>query len=90
MKTIYNKTQHIEHLPTRPALDRVHCLDYENPYLKRYGVHWKKELEKNSFMNKYTCIMDICDFVYEQSKKVMKGTKHENDWFFIMMHYLYS
>ena len=28
------------------------------------------------------CITGICDFVYEQSKKIMKGTKHENDWFF--------
>ena len=33
-------------------------------------------------MNKYMCITDICDFVYEQSKKIMKGTKHKNDWFF--------
>ena len=34
-------------------------------------------------------ITDICDFVYDQNKKIMKYTKHENDWFYIMIHYLY-
>ena len=46
LKNIYKQTQHIENLPTRPESDTVNCLDYENPYLKRYGFHWEKELKK--------------------------------------------
>ena len=39
LKTIYKQTQNIEELPTRPATDTINFLDYENPYLQRYGVN---------------------------------------------------
>ena len=53
-----------------------------NPYLSKYGSNWLDHLKQSPSMSSYVCITDYVEFIINESSKVMKGSKHENDWLF--------
>ena len=53
-----------------------------NPYESRYGPEWRDDIAKSCFMTKYVCITSLVQHVYDESKALMVGTKHEDDWLF--------
>lgn len=55
----------------------------DNPYESRYGEGWKKQQVKDSYMLKaYVDIRDMVRHICKKSEELMKGTKHEDNWFF--------
>jgi hypothetical protein len=55
---------------------------HQNPYEAKYGVLWEEKIKTARLMSAYTCITDLVEHIVVESEKVMKGTKHENDWVF--------
>jgi predicted flap endonuclease-1-like 5' DNA nuclease len=55
----------------------------DNPYLSLYGEEeWEKKIKKSVTLSAYICITDMIEFMIVESQEVMKGTYHEDDWFF--------
>jgi hypothetical protein len=53
-----------------------------NPCESRCGPEWKDCIAKSCFMAKYVCITTLVQHVCDESKTLMAGTKHEDDWLF--------
>ena len=51
-----------------------------NPYSERNLKNWGNEIKKVSHMSAYVCITDLIQFIYDESKKVMEGTKFVENW----------
>ena len=51
-----------------------------NPYQSRYGNEWEAKLKNSAALSKFTVISDYIDHIFCESKKVMRGTKHQDDW----------
>ena len=47
-----------------------------------YKERWREVITQTNFMRKYVCITTIVRHIIEESAKIMKNTKHENDWYF--------
>jgi hypothetical protein len=62
-------------LPVSPA---------DNPYVARYGDDkWEEKIKQVSQMISYVCITDFVEHILvQETKSLMKGTKHEDDWMF--------
>ena len=72
-----------EERANRPSSDTINYLDFENPFEKKYGENWRYYLENYcKSMKKYLCITELVNFVYNESKKIMKNTQYENNWYF--------
>jgi hypothetical protein len=55
----------------------------DNPYLSMYGEEeWEKRIKKSITLAAYMSIADMIEFMVVESQRVMKGTYHEDDWFF--------
>ena len=53
----------------------------DNPYLSKFGEeNWMNALKNSSKMSNLVLISDYVEHIWQQSAKVMKGTKHEHDW----------
>ena len=57
-------------------------MNAENPYESKYGNDWHKKIALVDKMNKYVCVTSLIKHIYEESKRIMEGTIHENDWYF--------
>jgi len=61
-------------------------IDYrraENPYLARYGAEeWEAKISKAAALSGYALVTDMIRHIHDETKKMMAGTKHEDDWFF--------
>jgi hypothetical protein len=53
-----------------------------NPYLSRYGDAWKDEIKSTVLMKKNVCITELVEHIFKETKKVMRGTEHENNCYF--------
>jgi hypothetical protein len=54
----------------------------DNPYKSRYGEDWETVINANSHMSPYVCVTSMIEHICVETEKVMKGTKHEEDWYF--------
>jgi predicted flap endonuclease-1-like 5' DNA nuclease len=55
----------------------------DNPYLSLYGEgEWEGKIKKSVTMSGYVSIADMIEFMVVESQRVMRGTYHEDDWFF--------
>jgi hypothetical protein len=54
----------------------------ENPYLSLYGEEWEQKLKRSASLAAYISITDMIEFMVGESQRVMKGTHHEDDWYF--------
>jgi hypothetical protein len=55
----------------------------DNPYLSLYGEEeWEKRIKRSVTLAAYISIADMIEFMVSESQRVMKGTYHEDDWFF--------
>ena len=94
---IYSRKKIIEILP-KPTAERIYnncrnCIksqcpdarDYRedtNPYFARYKNRWKKEIATTLFMQPFVEITDMIEYMMEECRRVMNGTKHQEDWMF--------
>ena len=53
-----------------------------NPYRSNYGEQWMEKLKASPSFSSYVCITDYADFIISESARIMKDSKHSNDWFF--------
>ena len=53
-----------------------------NPYESKYGPNWMHHLKSSPSFSNYVCITDYINFIITESARIMKGTKHEDDWVF--------
>ena len=54
----------------------------DNPYKSKYQSEWRNEIKRCRLLSPYVCVTDLVTHIITKSKKVMTGTKHENDWYF--------
>ena len=52
----------------------------DNPYKSKYGNQWKRYLKKSVTFSHSVSIADYIDHMMTESKRVMKGTIHEDTW----------
>ena len=60
----------------------------DNPYEARYGSDWRDRIIKSTSMKPYTCIAFLIDHIKEESKRVMKDTVYEDNYYYY--HYALS
>ena len=53
-----------------------------NPYLSKYGVGWEAHIKKSPTFVNSVVISDYIEHIIQESAKVMKGTKYEDNWMF--------
>ena len=58
-----------------------HCLS-DSPYESLYGEDWKKYIAKSDACKVHVCVTEMVEHIIQASAKLMKGTKHEEDWVF--------
>ena len=51
-----------------------------NPYESKYGDDWRKYIVKSPTMNNSVMITDYITHMMEESERIMRGTKHQEDW----------
>ena len=66
----------------KPASLSVDFKKADNPYKVRNPNDWEMEIKKVSHMSSYVCITDLISFMFAESKRLMNGTKFENNWYF--------
>jgi hypothetical protein len=54
----------------------------KNPYLSLYGEEWEQTIKWSVTLAAYISIADMIEFMVGESQRVMKGTHHEDDWYF--------
>ena len=62
--------------------DKVDYRRQPNPYEARYGNNWREVIENSTFLKGYTCITHLIHHMVCETKKVFKGTTHENSCLF--------
>jgi hypothetical protein len=76
------------HAQAQTCIDGEHPskIDYrkaDNPYAARFGDdRWVEKIKAVSQMSSYVCITDLVEHIVEETQRLMKGTKHEDDWVF--------
>ena len=55
---------------------------HPNPYQSRYPDDFIERIRTSSAMKPFVCITRLVSFILEESKRVMQGTIHEDDWYF--------
>lgn len=53
----------------------------DNPYQSKFGDQWEKHLRQSNAFSTCIVVTEYIEFMMEQSAAVMKGTKHEDDWY---------
>ena len=62
---------------TPPPID--HRKD-NNPYISKYGDEWEREIKKSVTFSTSVIITDYVEHIMKESERVMKDTKHSEDW----------
>jgi len=55
---------------------------HSNPYQSRYGEAWEAEIKQVGAMKKIVCIKELITHVVEETRRVMRGTKFEDNFYF--------
>jgi hypothetical protein len=77
-----------EHAQAQKCIDgeRLPKINYrkaDNPHAARHGDDkWEEKIKQVSQMSLCVCITDLVERVVNETKHLMKGTKHEEDWMF--------
>lgn len=50
--------------------------------MSRHGDKWEEEIKKVAGMWPYICITDMVQHIHDETQRTMKGTMHEDHWFF--------
>jgi hypothetical protein len=53
-----------------------------NPYEARYGDTWEEAIKQSPTLRGYVSVKELVEHIVEASAAVMRGTKHEEDWYF--------
>jgi hypothetical protein len=64
------------------APEKVDHRKEENPYESKYDKEWREKIRTTVGMSPYVCITEMIKHIYDESKKMFKGTKHEGNWLF--------
>ena len=79
VETIRTRLQKFDIKQTRP--DPTDHKLHLNPYMSLYGDIWREEIVKTTALKPYVCITDLVKHMYQESERVMKGTKYEYTWY---------
>ena len=71
---------HFKVLDSRPP-PTDHRKD-DNPYESLYGRTWRDEVINSTAMKPFVCITELVTHIYKESEHIMKGTVHEDSWYF--------
>ena len=52
-----------------------------NPFKARYGDDWETYISKTEACRNKVSINKLIDHMFEETRKIFKGTTHENDWY---------
>ena len=75
----------IDHVASAEPSNRPKKTDYQktlNCYESLYGPDWRIELKKSYFLICYACVSDMIEHMISETKRVFKGTTHENSYLF--------
>ena len=75
----------LDHVVSDKPSNRPNKIDYRknpNPYESRYGLDWRMEVNKSSFLRCYACVSNIIEHMVSETKRVFKGTTHKNSYLF--------
>ena len=68
---------------SRPPLTTIDHRKAANPYLSLYGEdQWLDKIRNSTTLRKVVCITEIVQQIFKNTKKVFKGTKYENNFYF--------
>ena len=76
---IYNKALEAVDEDCPPDIDHR---KEDNPYKSKYGEQWQTHLKASVALSPYVCVTDIILYMCAESKRLMEGTVHNNDWYF--------
>lgn len=70
-------------LPGAPPSDLVvnHTLS-QNPYKSLYEENWSEKILLSKHMKKFVCITHLIEHIYQESERLMQGTKYQDNWYF--------
>ena len=68
----------LKHEKSLPKNHKLH----NNPYKPLFCYNWRDGILKSSALKIHACITDIVSHIYEETKRVMKGTIYEDSWYF--------
>ena len=77
VETIRTRLQKFNIKQTRP--DPTDHKLHLNPYMSLYGDIWREEIVKTTALKPYVCITDLVKHMYQESERVTKGTKYQNN-----------
>ena len=72
-----NKCMWLTSIPGNPP-SSIDCQNYSNPYEKRFGQDWKREIKKSRTHRGYCCVCEIVEHFVEVGKAFFVGTEFEN------------
>ena len=61
----------------------IHHRKSSNPYKSLYGDEWKEVIVRSASMQSHVCVSKLIEHIVEASSKIMRGSKHEDDWYFM-------
>ena len=73
----------LQTLPGNPPSSFKDHRKAKNPYHSRYGEGWVEKLKSSTAMSKFVCIADLIRFMMNEAEKLMKGSVHEDDFYFV-------
>eukprot|EP00978_Attheya_sp_CCMP212_P021929 scaffold64537_cov66-Attheya_sp.AAC.1 len=70
----------------QPKPDVIDYGKADNPYLAKYGeALWEEKIDGCNFMSTHVCITKMIEHTVNASAAMFsKGTKHEDDWYFLL------
>ena len=76
-QTVWQYAKEAEEQPRPLPIDHRKAA---NPYESKYGADWKKFIVKSPTFSNSVLITDYITHIMQESKRVMEGTKHQEDW----------
>ena len=73
----------LQYLPGNPPSYFKYHRKAKNKYHSRYGERWVDKLKSSTEMSKFCCITDLIHFMMDEVEKLMKGSVHEDDFYFV-------
>ena len=79
-KAFKNLWQHAKEAETESRPLPIDHRKSTNPYESKYGNDWMKMMRKSPTFSNSVLITDYISHMMEESRRVMAGTKHQEDW----------
>ena len=67
---------------TRPVVTKIDHKLAPNPYKSLYGDDWREKIKTCTGLSRSMSIHMLVQSIYDNSKEVFRGTKHEDNWYF--------